>query len=400
MLQCIQSREIGLHPPSYLQNIEKTRRAESICLSQKGEFQQSHTSGVNSLDIDPVDGRYLLSCSSNSKIFIHDTATAYYSKNFKCEAVTAIDKNAKGNHQHSIETIQWYPQDTGMFLTSSADKTLKVWDTNASQVVENFHLEGILYHHQIGRQTKKHCLVAAACEDSRVYLCDLVSGSSSHILRGHTGAVLSLAWSPRNHYMLASGSRDNKILFWDIRKATGSLFTLDQHNGKGGSGRMNVKTAHNGHINGLHFTGDGLFLLSYGTDNRLRLWDTYSGKNTLVNFGLIPNDSQKSVQFATTMDHSTDLAFVPSLSNIEVFDVHSGAKVKCLGGHYSNVNCCTYQQDFQVLFSGSNDCQLLSWLPYMEEERPSTEVVPDAKNDGKAKGSIDPYRDTWSSDED
>ena len=30
-------------------------------------------------------------------------------------------------------------------------------------------------------------------------------------------------------------SQDNKILFWDVRKASGPLCDLDQHNGGGGS---------------------------------------------------------------------------------------------------------------------------------------------------------------------
>lgn len=33
-----------------------------------------------------------------------------------------------------METVQWYPHDTGMFTSSSFDKTLKVWDTNTLQV--------------------------------------------------------------------------------------------------------------------------------------------------------------------------------------------------------------------------------------------------------------------------
>ena len=43
-----------------------------------------------------------------------------------------------------------------------------------------------------------------------------------------------------------------------------------------------VHTAHNGHVNALCFTEDGLHLVSFGTDDRLRLWDTMSGRNTLV----------------------------------------------------------------------------------------------------------------------
>lgn len=43
-----------------------------------------------------------------------------------------------------------------------------------------------------------------------------------------------------------------------------------------------VNTAHNGRVNGLCFTGDGLYLLTTGTDDRMRLWNSATGENTLV----------------------------------------------------------------------------------------------------------------------
>lgn len=42
-------------------------------------------------------------------------------------------------HKFSVETVQWYPHDTGMFTSSSFDKTLKIWDTNTLQVSEIFY---------------------------------------------------------------------------------------------------------------------------------------------------------------------------------------------------------------------------------------------------------------------
>lgn len=43
-----------------------------------------------------------------------------------------------------------------------------------------------------------------------------------------------------------------------------------------------VNTAHNGRANGLCFTADGLYLLTTGTDDRMRLWNSATGENTLV----------------------------------------------------------------------------------------------------------------------
>ncbi len=90
------------------------------------------------------------------------------------------------------------------------------------------------------------------------------------------------------------------MLFWDVRKARGPLRSLDQHNGGGASSSASgnvtfgnwllwlpdpphiVITAHNGHVTGMCFTSDGLFLVTTGTDQRARLWDTFTGTNMLV----------------------------------------------------------------------------------------------------------------------
>ena len=37
-------------------------------------------------------------------------------------------------HQYAITAVRWWPVDTGMFTSSSFDKHLKVWDTNALEV--------------------------------------------------------------------------------------------------------------------------------------------------------------------------------------------------------------------------------------------------------------------------
>jgi DNA excision repair protein ERCC-8 len=34
-------------------------------------------------------------------------------------------------HKYQVTSISWYPVDTGMFITGSADQLVKVWDTNS-----------------------------------------------------------------------------------------------------------------------------------------------------------------------------------------------------------------------------------------------------------------------------
>ena len=149
------------------------------------------------------------------------------------------------------------------------------------------------------------------------------------------------------------------------------------------------------------FTSDGLFLLTYGTDNTLRLWNTTTGKNTMVNYGFISNKSRKKVQIAISENGCPDVAIVPNESNLEILELHSGMQVSTLRGHYCQVNCCVYHRDRHEVYSGGNDRNILIWLPetatdyeeYLRSENQSS-------NRKKFVSRIAAMTDSWSSDED
>ncbi|XP_029324335.1 DNA excision repair protein ERCC-8 isoform X2 [Mus caroli] len=283
-----------------------------------------------------------------------------------------------------------------MFTSSSFDKTLKVWDTNTLQAADVFNFEETVYSHHMSPAATKHCLVAVGTRGPKVQLCDLKSGSCSHILQGHRQEILAVSWSPRHDYILATASADSRVKLWDVRRASGCLLTLDQHNGKKSQAVESANTAHNGKVNGLCFTSDGLHLLTIGTDNRMRLWNSSSGDNTLVNYGKVCNDSRKGLQFAVSCGCSSEFVFVPHGSTIAVYAVHSGERLAMLKGHYKSVDCCVFQPNFQELYSGSRDCNILAWVPA------SYEPVPDDDDEAPAKSQLNPaFADAWSSsDED
>eukprot|EP00795_Rhopilema_esculentum_P004852 gene4852-21181_t len=337
MVPLIAQREVGLADSLLMRRWARTRRVMSMQLSNDKNMEQIFSSGVNSLDLEKQEQRYLLSASSDAKIAIYDTSVLEKEE----------EKSSDDSHQFSVETVQWYPRDNGMFVTSSFDKSIKIWDSNILQMADEINLQNHIFCHHMSVAAKKHCLLAVACDVSKVILCDLKSGSSTHSLRGHKKAILAVSWSPRNENILASGSQDNRVMIWDIRKAAACLMSLDQHNGKAASSTSSNVTAHNGYINGLSFTSDGLHLLSYGTDDRLRLWDVWTSQNTLVNYGSVYNLSKKHVQLAVTRELNQDIVFVPTENNIAMFDIFSGKKLGFLTGHYGNVNCCLYENCFQ-----------------------------------------------------
>ncbi|XP_020639401.1 DNA excision repair protein ERCC-8 isoform X2 [Pogona vitticeps] len=374
MLSFMYSRQTGLDDPLRLRRAESTRRVLSLELNKDRDIERIHGSGINTLDIEPVESRYMLSGGSDGVIVLYDLENLGGKPCYTCKAVCSVGRSHPDVHKFSVETVQWYPHDTGMFTSSSFDKTLKIWDTNTLQSVEVFTFEGTVYSHHMSPIATRHCLIA-----------------------GHKQEVLAVSWSPRYEYILATASADSRVKLWDVRRASACLLTLDQHNGeKSKASSEAVNTAHNGRVNGLCFTNDGLHLLTIGTDDRMRLWNSSSGENTLVNYGKVCNESRKGVKFAVSHGCSPEFAFVPYSSTIALYTVYSGDLITVLRGHYSSVDCCVFQPNFQELYSSGRDGNILAWVPSLREPEPD-----DISGKLQPQQNLNPaYQDTWSSSDD
>ncbi|XP_013402996.1 DNA excision repair protein ERCC-8-like [Lingula anatina] len=405
-------REQGIYPPSFLSRAETVKRAFSLGLSKYKDLEEVHRGGVTSLDIDPAEGRFLLSGSSSGEVVIHDlhNTTGSLKYTFKCVAHVkrpiGRGRQNVSTHAHSgsVETAQWYPLDTGMFLTSGMDSKLKIWDANALVPADSYEFDSSVYCHDMSPIATKHTLVACGIK-GRIKLIDLRSGSASHTLQGHRRTVYTLKWSTREPYVLASGGADSRVLLWDIRSAKGSFMKLDQHNGASQSGSSEqTSTAHSGAVNGMCFTSDGLFLVTFGTDERLRLWNTSNGKNTMVNYGKINNENEKSVQVAISNSCDPTLVYVPEFADVAVYDMFSGERYHTLRGHYHQVTSCAVHPNTHDLYSGSLDRNILQWTA----DRDSVEEAlyqhehpgKDDGGEGKTVGRTSQVNaDEWSSDE-
>lgn len=72
----------------------------------------------------------LLSGFSDGTAAIHDVVNQTGNVKYTCKVVCKIDRHNRYKHKTSIQSVCWYPLDTGIFTTSGTDKLLKVWDTN------------------------------------------------------------------------------------------------------------------------------------------------------------------------------------------------------------------------------------------------------------------------------
>ena len=83
--------------------------------------------------------------------------------------------------------------------------------------------------------------VATGGDDNTVKLWDAATGKLSSTLQGHTGPVLSVAFSREGH-MLASGSADTTVRLWDLSGAPALYSTLLGTFGRGAVAWLSAAT--------------------------------------------------------------------------------------------------------------------------------------------------------------
>lgn len=127
-----------------------------------------------------------------------------------------------------------------------------------------------------------------------------------------------------------------------------------------------TNTAHGKGVNGLTMTPDGRYLVSLGLDEKIRLWDTESGKNTFVNYGSSWRNRFKLHMEATvsSADVWPPLLYIPSDDRqVLVYRLLDGVLVQRLKGAYGRVICVEKRDAYQEYYSGSNGGEILVWEP-------------------------------------
>lgn len=269
----------------------------------------AHQAGVNCLAIDQTEGRFLFSGGADSAIrlwdleeHIHDETSTASSAITKYTLKASLTKASLGSHTHALTSLSIYPFDPipSTLLTTAHDKTLKVHGITPTTLkpLHTFQLDFTPYTHALSSLPDSQPLIAVGTAHPAIRLLDLRSGLATHSLPGPNGAIYTLSWSPQKSHILASGSADGKVLFFDIRRANAAFASLDLDDAIGVIG-TSVCTglgarlplldfnalAHNGPVTSVQWTPSADKIITSGHDQRIRVWDGASGRNDLVHFG-------------------------------------------------------------------------------------------------------------------
>lgn len=195
------------------------------------------------MSLELTEYRYLLGAATDSSFAIYDTAHASNFQDSPC-CVCKVDRTSRHGHKFSVSCAIWYPVDSGLFVTGSYDRDVKVWtsnvttagfttanflqwlfetlesvvkyldqvwDANALQAACEFTLNDPVNAVAMSRCATGHCLIASTTAGPDIRLCDPNSGSFSHSLTGHRDGVWAVAWSLENEWELVSGGCDGQV---------------------------------------------------------------------------------------------------------------------------------------------------------------------------------------------
>jgi RNA polymerase sigma factor (sigma-70 family) len=211
---------------------------------------KGHDGTVNCLDFSP-DGQTLASGSTDNTVKLWEWTKGKETRSLK-------------GHVGAVYALAFSPD--GKRLASGGDKTIKVWDASSGAELAVFqgHVAPI---RALAFATNGFTL-ASGGTDNTIRLWHLDNESKPSALQAHEKAVRALAFSGA---LLASASDDGTVKVWT--PAPGKLWMPAE-----GKKPLLLK-GHAGAVSSVAFGRSGRTLVSGGEDGNVILWDPVSGQS-------------------------------------------------------------------------------------------------------------------------
>jgi WD40 repeat protein len=241
-----------------------------------------------------------------------------------------------------------------MFVTSSADKTVRLWDMRSPECAASIEMEGEV---NAACSMLDDSLIACGTGTSVVFVDVLSRRQLGRYSDCHTGDVMCLSVCPSNPNVLASGADDGLICVYDVSAGASQEAVVSILNTECCVGKF-----------GFFGTGyEGLFCVS--TVETFSLWHFPSAQR-IHNFGDV---RELSRAWPASVDYLVGCTYVQDTDTLQlVTGTHEGTVVLCnvtpdslqpvqalTDGHRSTVRCVDGHDGWMV--TGGEDARLALW---------------------------------------
>ncbi|ODQ65012.1 WD40 repeat-like protein [Nadsonia fulvescens var. elongata DSM 6958] len=229
-------------------------------------------------------------------------------------------------------------------------------------------------------------------------------------LKGHSGAVFGLDFSPDNRYLL-SCSEDRTVRLWSMETFT-NLVSYKSHNqpiwdvafspnGQHFATASHDQTArlwscdrmyplrimagHMSDVDCVTFHPNGKYLLTGSSDKTCRMWDVNSGSPVRVMLG-----HMGPINCTSVSPDGRWLASAGEDSVVNIWDLGSGRRLKSMRGHgKASIYSLTWSADGSVLLSSGADNSVRVWDVKHNTIEAGPEPEPFNAGETSASGEMD-----------
>jgi len=321
-----------------------------------------HTRYINCVRFAP-DGSKYITVSSDKKGFFYDGKTG--------DKVGEL--SAEGAHSGSIYCASWL-SDSQAVLTSSVDKTCKLWD-HEGKLLQTFKFGNDMNDQQLGCLVVGDELLSINLLGTITYLDRLNPDVPKRVVLGHNKLITAIAYDQASDRIYTSDFA-GYIIEWNPSTGANSTFTGPAHTNQiqkmkvlGGkllsisfddtikitsldSKEYNEGIALGSQPSGVDAAGD--FIVVSAVGNIIILKGGQIVNKHAVNY--VP------LSIAISPD-GTEIAVGGKDTKIYVYDNNDGklAQKRILEGHRGEVTCIQYSPDGAYIGSGDSNREVLVW---------------------------------------
>ena len=251
-------------------------------------------------------------------------------------------------HNASVYAAKFSP-DGNTFATGSADKLIRLWDTNTAKQTRTFmgHKDSV---RRFDFSPDGSTLVSGS-PDGKIIVWDTIGARTRIEILEHTGGIKALAYTADNRIRACGTGLDGKLRLWDA----------------GTSSELSILHEHTGLTQAVTFSKDGKTIVSGGSEdgtiflsNVLKVFENDKGINNESLQTLLTGNAHGITAVALSPAQTT-LATGGADGRIHLLDVATRRELKILKGAQGTITALTFAIDGTHLFSGEENGTIRQW---------------------------------------